>query len=62
MRFRRLRLDGVFASELVVNLLEVVGARSEVGDVALGGEVLLEMGLLAEVAHLHHVLAHPYIG
>lgn len=47
-----LRLDGVLALEHVVDLVEVVGAGGDGGRVTLGGEVLLEMSLLAEIAVL----------
>ena len=50
---RILCLDGIFALEHAVDLLEVVGAGGDGGNVALGGVILLEMGLLAEIAHLH---------
>ena len=51
----RLGLDRVLALEHVVNLVEVVGARGDGRGVTLGGEVLLEMGLLAEVTVLRFV-------
>lgn len=47
-----LLLDGVEALELVVYLCEVVRARCNGGDVALGLEVLLEMSVVAEIAEL----------
>lgn len=49
---KRLRLDGVGALEHIINLLQVVGARSDGGRVSSRLEVLLQVGLLAQVAHL----------
>lgn len=48
----KLSLDGVLPLEHLVNLLEVVGAREDPVGGALGLVALLEMSLLAEVAHL----------
>jgi hypothetical protein len=45
-------LDLVLALEHAVNLLQVVGSGEDGGNITLGGEVLLEVSLLAEVAHL----------
>lgn len=47
-----LRLDGVLATEHVVNLLQVVSTLGNVLSRSLWGIVLLEVGLLAEVAKL----------
>ena len=56
-RRNTLGLDRVLALEHVVNLLQVVGAGGDGGDLALGSVVLLKVGLLAEVAHLPRRLA-----
>ena len=45
-------LDLVRSAEHVVNLGEVVGARSQVIDIAFRSVVLLEVGLLTKVAEL----------
>lgn len=45
-------LDGVLSLEHVVDLGQVVGTGGNGGDLALGDEVLLEVSLLSEVAHL----------
>lgn len=50
-------LDRVLALEHVVDLLEVVGTRGDGRDLALGGVVLLEMGLLAQVTHLYTMVS-----
>jgi len=47
-----LLLDSVLALEHIVNLGQVVSTRDDGRGVALGGVVLLEMGLLSEVTHL----------
>lgn len=47
-----LGFDAVFAAEHVVDVLEVVDTAGDGFGVAGGGVVLLEMCLLAEVAHL----------
>lgn len=46
-------LDLVLASEHVIHLRQVVRARSNGLDVALGGEVLLQVGMLPQEAHLN---------
>lgn len=46
-------LYGVVTLEHVVDVLEVVDAASNLGHIALGLVVLLQMRLVAEVAHLH---------
>src|SRR6478752_7465867 len=47
-----LLLDSVLALEHVVDLGKVVSTRGDGRGVTLGSVVLLEMGLLSEVAHL----------
>lgn len=47
-----LLLDRVGAAEHVVDLGKVVGAGQDAVGLTLGGVVLLEMSLLAEVAEL----------
>lgn len=47
-----LLLDLVGAAEHVVDLGEVVGAGQDAVGLTLGGVVLLEVGLLAEIAEL----------
>lgn len=49
----RLCLDFILASEHVVHLGQVVRARSDSLDVALGGEVLLQVGMLPQETHLN---------
>lgn len=49
-----LSLDRVLALEHVVDFVEVVGTGGDVSHLTLGGVVLLQMSLLAEVAHLKH--------
>lgn len=51
-RWAYLCLDLVFTLEHVVNLLQVVGTGDDGGGLALGGVVLLEVGLVTEIAHL----------
>ena len=53
-----LSLDGVLAPEHIVNVLEVVRAGGDGRNITLGGEVLLEVGLVPELAHLG-LLAQP---
>jgi hypothetical protein len=50
-----LLFDLVCSSEHVVNVGEVVGAREQVLRAAFWREVLLEMGSLANIAHLRIV-------
>lgn len=57
-RWSPLLLDSVLTLEHIVNLGQVVGTRGDGRSVTLGGVVLLEMGLLSEVAHLNTQLAH----
>lgn len=52
---QRLLLDLVGAAEHVVNIGKVVGSRVKTVSLALGGITLLQVGLLAEVAHLERV-------
>lgn len=47
-------LDSVEPLEHVIDILEVIGAGSNGGDIARWLEVLLEMSLVAELAHLVH--------
>ena len=47
-----LLLDLVGAAEHVINVGEVVCAGQDAVSLTLGGVVLLEMSLLAEIAHL----------
>jgi hypothetical protein len=47
-----LSLDRVLTLEHAVHVGEVVGARGEGLDLSLGLEVLLEVSLVAELAHL----------
>lgn len=49
---RCLLLDFVGAAEHAVDAGEVVGAGNDGVNASLGGEVLLEVSLLTEVAHL----------
>lgn len=50
-----LGLDGVFALEHLIDLGQVVSARSDGLNLTLGGKVLLEVSLFSEVAHLQIV-------
>lgn len=52
-------LDRVESLEHVIDLLKVVSTRDNGGDITLGGEVLLEVGLVAQVAELLVQLAQP---
>lgn len=45
-------LDAVGSLEHVVDVLQVVGSVHDGADIASGGKVLLEVGLLAHLAHL----------
>lgn len=47
-------LDGVLALEHVVDFRQVVSAGNDAVGLALRSVVLLQVGLLAEVAHLRH--------
>lgn len=47
-----LLLDLIGAAEHIVNVGEVVCAGEDAVSLTLGGVALLEMGLLAEIAHL----------
>lgn len=47
-----LLLDLVCATEHVVDFGKVVGTRKDTVSLALGSVILLEVSLLAEVAHL----------
>jgi hypothetical protein len=51
-----LLLDLVGAAEHAVDASKIVGTREESIRVALGSVILLQVSLLAKVAHLHTVL------
>lgn len=47
-------LDGVGSLEHVINLLQVVGTWNDGRGITSGLEVLLQVGLLAQIAHLEN--------
>jgi hypothetical protein len=56
-----LLLDSVLALEHVVDLGKVVSTRGDGRGVTLGSVVLLEMGLLSEIAHLSKTVSKRFL-